>query len=81
MLVEKTNAPKRIKDPAYKGAAKSVREYITESVISPSAYVVPTFPDGQMPKDFGMKLSAGALNKIVDYLSNLEEGKAPPPIS
>jgi hypothetical protein len=34
-----------------------------------------------MPKDFGQKLSAGALNKIVDYLSNLEEGKAPPKIS
>jgi len=25
-------------------------------------------------------LSAGALNKIVDYLSQIEEGKAPPKI-
>lgn len=79
-LVEKTNAPNRIKDPAYKGAAKTVREYITESVISPSTYVVKPFPDGVMPKVFGQKLSAGALNKIVDYLSQLEEGKAPPKI-
>lgn len=79
-LVEKTNAPTRLKDPAYKGAAKSVREYITESVIAPSAYVVKGFPDNTMPKIFGQKLSAGALNKIVDYLSQVEEGKAPPKI-
>lgn len=79
-LVEKTNAPTRLKDPAYKGGAKSVREYITESVINPSAYVVKGFPDNTMPKVFGQKLSAGALNKIVDYLSQLEEGKAPPKI-
>ncbi|WP_447979599.1 c-type cytochrome [Candidatus Nitrospira bockiana] len=79
-LVEKTNAPSRLKDPAYKGTAKSVREYITESVINPSAYVVKGFPDNTMPKIFGQKLSAGALNKIVDYLSQLEEGKAPPKI-
>ncbi len=79
-LVEKTNAPTRLRDPAYKGAAKSVREYITESVISPSTFVVKGFPDNTMPKVFGQKLSAGALNKIVDYLSQLEEGKAPPKI-
>lgn len=79
-LVEKTNAPTRLKDPAYKGGAKTVREYIAESVISPSAYVVKPFPDGIMPKVFGQKLSAGALNKIVEYLSQLEEGKAPPKI-
>jgi len=79
-LVEKTNAPTRIKDPSYKGGAKSVREYITESVINPSAYVVKGFPDNTMPKVFGQKLSAGALNKIVDYLSQLEEGKEPPKI-
>src|SRR5439155_2512846 len=56
------------------------REYITESVISPGTYVVKPFPDGVMPKVFGQKLSAGALNKIVDYLSQVEEGKEPPKI-
>jgi mono/diheme cytochrome c family protein len=77
-LVEKTNAPTRLKDPGYKGHAKTVREYITESVITPSMYVVKPFPDNIMPKVFGQKLSAGALNKIVDYLSQIEEGKEPP---
>ncbi len=85
-LMEGTNAPKRIKSGEYKsspggGKARSVREYVTESILNPSAFVVPGFPDNQMPKDFGKKLSAGAVNKIVDYLSQLEEGKEPPPIS
>jgi hypothetical protein len=79
-LVEKTNAPQRLKDPAYKGKATSVREYIMESIISPSAYVVKPFPDNIMPKDFGKKLNAAAINKIINYLSQLEEGKPPPKI-
>ena len=80
-LVEGTNAPTRIKDPAYKGTAKNTPEYIMESVVSPSAYVVKGFPDNLMPKVFGQKLSAGAMKKIVDYLSHVQEGKEPPKIS
>ena len=79
-LVEKTMAPQRLKDPAYKGKATSVREYIMESIIAPSAYVVKPFPDNIMPKDFGKKLNAAAVNKIIDYLAQLEEGKEPPKI-
>ena len=80
-LVEATNAPLRIKDKEYKGTAKSTSEYIMESVVSPSTYVVKPFPDNTMPKIFGQKLSAGALKKIVDYLSQVQEGKEPPKIS
>ena len=80
-LVEGTNAPVRIKSGDYKGTAKSTREYIMESVVSPSAYVVKPFPDNVMPKVFGQKLSAGAINKIIDYLSQVQEGKEPPKIS
>ena len=80
-LEEGTNAPNRIHDPAYKGTAKSTQEYIMESVVSPSAYVVKGFPDNLMPKIFGQKLSAGALKKIVDYLSQVKAGSPPPKIS
>ena len=80
-LEEGTNAPLRLKDKEYKGTAKSTPEYIMESIISPSTYVVKGFPDNQMPKVFGQKLSAGALKKIVDYLSQLQAGKEPPKIS
>ncbi len=84
-LVEKTNAPKRLKDPDYKGKATTVREYIMESILTPSMYLAKQdngkpFPDNVMPKDFGKKLNAAALNKVINYLSQLEEGKAPPKI-
>jgi mono/diheme cytochrome c family protein len=80
-LEEGTNAPKRIKDAAYKGTAHTTSEYIMESVVSPSTYVVTGFPDNLMPKVFGQKLSAGALKKIVDYLSQVKAGAPPPKIS
>jgi hypothetical protein len=79
VLYEGSNAPSRMKDPEYKGRAKSVREYIVESTLDPSIYVVKDFPDNQMPKDFGVKLSAGAVNKMAEYLSQLKEGQPLPP--
>jgi cytochrome c2 len=78
LLAEGSSAPKRLKDPTYKGNARSVREYVTESILNPSMFVVKDFPDNQMPKDFGLKLSAGAVNKIVDYLSQVKEGQPSP---
>lgn len=79
LLMEGTNAPNRIKDPGYQGKAKSPKEYITESILNPSAYVVKDFPDNQMPKDFGVRLTGGALSKMVDYLAQLKEGQPLPP--
>lgn len=35
-LMEKTNVPIRLRDPSYKGDATTVREYIMESIVSPS---------------------------------------------
>src|SRR5437667_343610 len=69
-----------VKEPNYKGNATTVREYIMESILTPSKYVVPGFPDNVMPKDFGKKLNAAAINKVINYLSQLEEGKNPPKI-
>lgn len=80
-LEEGTTAAQRIKEPDYKGTAKSPTEYIMESIVDPSAYVVKPFPDNTMPKVFGQKLSAGALKKIVDYLSQVKVGAPPPKIS
>ena len=77
-LMEGTNAPMRLKDPGYHGQAKTTRDYIAESIVTPGTYVVKPFQDGVMPKDFGERLSAGALTKVVDYLSKLEDGKALP---
>ena len=77
-LHEKINAPNRIKDPRYKGKASNTKEYVRESILAPSAYVVfnevegELFPDGLMPPDFKNKLSIEALDKLVDFISQTE---------
>jgi len=80
-LHEKINAPKRLKDPRYKGKAKTPRDYTKESILNPGAYVVfnetegELFPDGLMPTTFSQMLSVQALDKLVDFISQTE---APP---
>ncbi|MEO5363013.1 MAG: c-type cytochrome [Magnetococcus sp. DMHC-8] len=37
------NLPKRLADPRYKGTAKNAQEYLLESLVKPSAYVVTGF--------------------------------------
>ena len=77
-LHEKINAPKRIKDARYKGMATNTKEYVRESILNPSAYVVMNeeenelFPDGLMPQDFKNKLSVDAIDKLVDFISQTE---------
>jgi len=78
MLHEKINAPKRIKDSRYKGKATNTKEYVRESILNPSAYVVMNqeagelFPDGLMPQTFSTMLSVKALDKLVDFISQTE---------
>ena len=77
-LHEKINAPKRIKDPNYKGKATNTKEYVRESNLNPGAYVVfneaegELFPDGLMPTDFSQQLSVHAIDKLVDFISQTE---------
>jgi hypothetical protein len=68
----------RLDDPQYRGAAKTLREYIVESIVSPGTYVVPGFPPDTMPTWYGRKLSAGALDKIASYLEGLKKEEQRP---
>lgn len=80
-LYEKINAPKRLKDPKYKGKAKTPKDYTRESILNPGAYVVfneeagEPFPDGLMPTTFSQMLSVQALDKLVDFISETEPPK------
>ena len=77
-LHEKISAPNRIKEANYKGKAKTGRDYVKESILNPSIFVVfneeegEPFPDGLMPQDFANKLSVNALEKLVDFISNTQ---------
>lgn len=72
-LVMGRTGPTRLADPAYRGRAKTVHEYVIESVLSPGVYIVPGFPEHAMPRWYGQKLSAAALEKIAAYLESLNE--------
>jgi hypothetical protein len=63
-----TTGQQRLHDPAYQGRAKTVHEYIVESVLEPGVFVVPGYPVETMPTWYGAKLSALALEKIAEYL-------------
>jgi mono/diheme cytochrome c family protein len=73
------NAEKTMKNPAYKGTAKTVEEYIYESMMKPSAYVVPTFGKkgtndtvSPMPEADGPKtdLSPVEIAAVIAYLQD-----------
>ena len=67
-LIIRVTGPVRLADPAYQGHAKTVRDYVIESVLDPGLFVVPGYPVGTMPTWYGAKLSALAMEKIASYL-------------
>jgi mono/diheme cytochrome c family protein len=50
----------------------SAEEYMRESILTPDAHLVETFPAGTMPQVWGDELSAEQLDQIVAYLLTLE---------
>lgn len=70
-----TNARRRLDDSNYQGHAKTEWEYVQESILNPGAYIVKGYRDHVMPRWYGQKLSAGALDKIITYLLKIEEVK------
>ena len=76
-LILGTTGERRLNDPSYKGEARTVREYIVESVVDPQRFVVPGFPDRTMPAWYGSKLSGLALEKMAGYLAELTDGSRP----
>jgi hypothetical protein len=72
-LVLGTNGPKRLADSQYHGTAESIREYIHESILNPGAYIVPGYVDRVMPRWYGKRLNAKALDRIAHYLEGIKE--------
>ena len=63
----------RLANPSYRGKAGTAHEYVVESVVDPSVFVVPGYPERTMPEWYGAKLSALALEKIAEYLEHQTE--------
>lgn len=67
-LILGTTGTQRLNDPTYHGQARTVHEYIVESVLDPQRFVVRGYPEQTMPAWYGSKLSALAVEKIAAYL-------------
>ena len=67
-LVLGTTGTQRLNDPAYDGQARTIHDYIVESVLEPERFIVPGYPGRTMPAWYGSKLSGLALEKIAGYL-------------
>jgi hypothetical protein len=76
-LILGTTGEQRIRDPSYEGQAKTVREYIAESVLDPRQFIVQGYPALTMPTWYGSKLSALALEKITAYLEQQTAKESP----
>ncbi len=89
ILIEKTNAPKRIASPDYQrrvaeglAHASTPKEYVIESIVNPNAFVVPGYglpttpPTSPMPHGFGQKLSYDSLVRLAEFLLSLDEAAA-----
>lgn len=73
-----TRAAEVVADPGYTGSAANAQEYIRESIVEPSAHLVPganfsTGPGGisLMPADYGTRLDPGQIDDLLAYLSTL----------
>lgn len=75
-----TVAAARLKDPRYKGTAKNVEEYLSESLVKPSAFVVAGFgkagshdSESPMPDISGgaIGLKEAEIKAVVAYLQDL----------
>lgn len=60
----------RLSDPAL--VDYTPEQYLVMSILHPNAYVVPNYPVGAMPQDFGDRLDAQMLADIIGYLESYE---------
>ncbi len=67
-LVLGTTGTQRLNDPAYRGQARTIHDYVVESVLEPERFIVPGYPGRTMPTWYGLKLSGLAMEKIAAYL-------------
>lgn len=71
-------ARERVADPSYHGSARTAAEYLRESILHPSAYVVPearfAAPDGTslMPNMYSTTLQGQQVDDVVAYLEVLQ---------
>jgi hypothetical protein len=85
LLIPKVTAARRMASPAYQAAVRSGRakartpeEYVRESILTPSAFIVPGFEqrgtpsESAMPSRFTTTFTIAGLDKLIQYLLSLD---------
>jgi nitric oxide reductase subunit C len=71
-----TRTPATLSSPDYKGSAKTLEEYIHESIVNPDAYLVPgpTFSSGghSVMPPFASVLKPEEIDHLVAYLATFK---------
>jgi nitric oxide reductase subunit C len=67
-----TQAAQQLKDPNYKGQAKTAEDRIRECIVSPNTYVVPGFQPNVMYANYGKDLTSSDIDDLVAYLTTLK---------
>ncbi len=75
-------AAERIQDAGYTGSAKTVQDYLRESIVNPDVFLAPDCngapcQKGLMTPALAAQFNEAELNAIVDYLTSLK-GEMPP---
>jgi hypothetical protein len=63
-----TTATQRVQDPGYTGKASTAAEYIRESIIDPTAYLVPGYEVSRYRMGAYLMLSDAELDALVEFL-------------
>jgi nitric oxide reductase subunit C len=63
-----TDAANTVKDPAYRGQAKTAQDWLRESITDPNADVAEGFQPNVMPQNLKDELSSQEINSLVTYL-------------
>lgn len=67
-----TKAEEIIKSPDYTGKAKTVDEFLRESIVDPNAYVEKGFSPGVMYQNYGKDLTEQQIADLVAFLKTLK---------
>jgi len=67
-----TDAASTVKEPDYKGQAKTAQDWLRESITNPNADVPEGFQPNLMPQNLKDELSSQEINSLIAYLMTLK---------
>jgi cytochrome c553 len=67
-----TEAEQTIKSADYKGSAKTVEDFLHESIVNPGVYTAEGYPEGVMYQNYAKELSGQQIADLIAYIMSLK---------